>query len=94
MSDPIRDNSEKVREVTSALKEGKLPTTDQLVSGLKEFQQSGVLQDASQGMSVEGKKVCLKCLLFALLRHYTELPTFPRRSSSTPNVLSKTLARL
>ncbi|KAJ3043463.1 DNA ligase (ATP) [Rhizophlyctis rosea] len=59
MSDPIRDNSEKVREVTAALKEGKLPTTDQLVTGLKEFQESGVLQDAGQGMSVEGKKVLL-----------------------------------
>ncbi|KAJ3033234.1 hypothetical protein HDV00_006556, partial [Rhizophlyctis rosea] len=59
MSDPIRDNSEKVREVTKALQEGKLPTTDQAVGAIKQFQESGTLQEAAQGMSVEGKKVLL-----------------------------------
>ncbi|KAJ3291039.1 DNA ligase (ATP) [Borealophlyctis nickersoniae] len=59
MSDPVRDQSAKVRTVTSALKEGKLPTTDQAVTAIDEFQKSGALADAAQGMSTDGKKVLL-----------------------------------
>ncbi|KAJ3036328.1 hypothetical protein HDV00_002800 [Rhizophlyctis rosea] len=54
---PIRDNSEKVREVTKRLQEGKFPTTDQAVGAIKQFQESGTLQEAAQGISVEGKQL-------------------------------------
>lgn len=59
MSDPIRDNSQKIREVTSALAEGKLPTTDQIVSGIESLQKTGSFESASQGLSTDGKKVLL-----------------------------------
>lgn len=44
---------------TSNRKIGRLPTTDQAVTALNNLSESGALQKASEGMSLEGKKVCL-----------------------------------
>lgn len=53
-----RERAEKVREVTSALKEGKLPTTAQAVSGIEKIQEQASLGSVAKDMSPAGKKVC------------------------------------
>lgn len=52
-----RERAEKVREVTSALKEGKLPTTAQTVSSIQKVQQNAALSNVAHDMSPAGKKV-------------------------------------
>ncbi|TPX69412.1 hypothetical protein SpCBS45565_g02423 [Spizellomyces sp. 'palustris'] len=57
MSDIERQRAEKVREVTGALKEGRLPTTAQAVSGIQQIQQGASLGGVSKDLSPAGKKV-------------------------------------
>jgi len=48
---------DKAVQVTDALKEGKLPTTDQVTRTLESVQNSDALQDVASGMSPLGQKV-------------------------------------
>ncbi|KAJ3270323.1 hypothetical protein HK104_004944 [Borealophlyctis nickersoniae] len=57
MPDAERINAEKARNIASALKEGRLPTTEQAVNALSSLKKSGALQNAAKDMSLEGKKV-------------------------------------
>jgi hypothetical protein len=48
---------DKAVQVTDALKEGKLPTTDQVTHAIESVQSSDAFHEASRGMSPLGKKV-------------------------------------
>ncbi|KAI8996065.1 hypothetical protein BC832DRAFT_595639 [Gaertneriomyces semiglobifer] len=54
-----RQRIDRAREVTAALKEGKMPTTAQAVGGIEKVEREATLAEVSQDMSSTGKKVLI-----------------------------------
>ncbi|KAI8826221.1 uncharacterized protein EV422DRAFT_515820 [Fimicolochytrium jonesii] len=57
--DVERERIEKAREVTSALQEGRLPTTNQIVGGLHDAQTSNALHQNAENLSPSGKRIAV-----------------------------------
>ncbi|CAG8590294.1 22967_t:CDS:2 [Cetraspora pellucida] len=50
-------NAEKATQLTEALKEGKLPTTEQITTTIESIQENDTIHESARGMSPLGKKV-------------------------------------
>jgi len=48
---------EKIEQVAVAVREGKLPTTQQMTTAIEQVEQSDIIHDAARGMTPTGKKV-------------------------------------
>ena len=52
-----RERQQHARELSAALKEGKLPTTQQATAAIEKIQKEGLLRDTNQELSREGQRV-------------------------------------